>query len=249
LLYPHLVEAVCPLLALAGDGRSVVEGVDDTHRCHAEAPSLPVDRQLQARTCLTPAHVRCERYLAYAARNGPTSRARAAVADGLVSTRLALTPEPAWRGLAGRASRTPRGGLVAAGAGLLIAFLGVGTVTAWALGALPLAGAAASPSPQVIESARPTASPIAPTATASPTRTPTPTRRPTATPAATPVPTATPTATPVPTAAPVQTYVVQEGDTLAAIAQRLGSSVAAIQAANSIDDPNEILIGEVLVIP
>ena len=42
---------------------------------------------------------------------------------------------------------------------------------------------------------------------------------------------------------------VQEGDTLAAIAQRFGTTASAIQAANGIDDPDEIVIGQVLVIP
>jgi LysM repeat protein len=58
--------------------------------------------------------------------------------------------------------------------------------------------------------------------------------------------------TPAPTAAPPppqQTYVVQQGDTLAAIAQRFGTTVAAIQAANGIANPDEILVGQVLVIP
>jgi len=43
--------------------------------------------------------------------------------------------------------------------------------------------------------------------------------------------------------------VVQEGDTLAAIAQRFGTTVAALQQANGIDDPNEIIVGQVLTIP
>ena len=42
---------------------------------------------------------------------------------------------------------------------------------------------------------------------------------------------------------------VQEGDTLAAIAQRFGTTVAALQEANGIEDPDEIVIGQVLVIP
>jgi len=89
-----------------------------------------------------------------------------------------------------------------------------------------------------------------PTPTARPTPTPTP--PPTATPAPTPVPTPVPTvaATPVPTAPPPQqqTYTVQQGDTLAAIAQQFGTTVAALQAANGIEDPNEIFVGQVLVI-
>jgi stage VI sporulation protein D len=65
------------------------------------------------------------------------------------------------------------------------------------------------------------------------------------------VPTVVPTAvpTPAPTAVPQQTYVVQQGDTLAAIAQRFGVTVSALQATNGIEDPDEIIIGQVLVIP
>jgi LysM repeat protein len=43
--------------------------------------------------------------------------------------------------------------------------------------------------------------------------------------------------------------VVQEGDTLAAIAERFGSTVSALQEANGIEDPDEIVIGQRLVIP
>ena len=42
---------------------------------------------------------------------------------------------------------------------------------------------------------------------------------------------------------------VQEGDTLALIAQQFGTTVEALSAANGIEDPNEIVIGDVLVIP
>jgi LysM repeat protein len=42
---------------------------------------------------------------------------------------------------------------------------------------------------------------------------------------------------------------VVEGDTLAEIAQRFGTSVGALQAANGIEDPDEIQVGQVLVIP
>ena len=55
---------------------------------------------------------------------------------------------------------------------------------------------------------------------------------------------------PTPTPAPApQTYTVVEGDTLAAIAQRFGTTVEALQDANGIEDPDEIIIGQVLVIP
>ncbi|HEX2884204.1 MAG TPA: LysM domain-containing protein, partial [Candidatus Limnocylindria bacterium] len=85
-----------------------------------------------------------------------------------------------------------------------------------------------------------------PTPTNSPTPEPTPQPTPPPTPAPTPVPTVA--ATPAPPPAQT-TYVVQQGDTLAAIAQRFGTTVAAIQAANGIADPNEIIVGQVLVIP
>lgn len=54
-------------------------------------------------------------------------------------------------------------------------------------------------------------------------------------------------ATPVPGSG--QTYTVQRGDTLFTIAQRLGTTVAAIQRANNISDPNRISVGQVLIVP
>jgi LysM repeat protein len=116
-----------------------------------------------------------------------------------------------------------------------------------AIGALPGAGSAPSgepatpslttdttPLPAVGE---PSPRPPEATAVASPSA------------AATPRP--TPAVTPVPTAPPPQsvTYVVQPGDTLAAIAVRFGTSVSALQAANDLADTDVILIGQVLVIP
>jgi LysM repeat protein len=46
-----------------------------------------------------------------------------------------------------------------------------------------------------------------------------------------------------------QVYVVQAGDTLAAIAQRTGSSVTAIAAANRLSNPGQLRIGQPLAIP
>ncbi len=58
--------------------------------------------------------------------------------------------------------------------------------------------------------------------------------------------------TPAPTAPPPppsqQTYTVQQGDTLGSIAQQFGTTVAALQTANGIEDPNEIFVGQVLLI-
>jgi LysM repeat protein len=239
------MERVCPLLALAGDRQAAIDGVDPAHRCHAEDPPLPIDRTMQTRLCLTTEHDRCERYAAFVARTG-TTPGRAAFADGFVSTRLLLTPQPAWRGIAGRARGSRTAAFVVAGAGVAT----VGVATAVVAGAL----LAERPAAVVDPTPTPTPTPTA-RATPSPSSLPTPsaTVEPTAVPTAppTPAPTAIPTAppTPAPTPAPVRTYTVVEGDTLASIAQRFGTTVGALQAANGIDDPDEIVIGQVLVIP
>jgi LysM repeat protein len=83
-----------------------------------------------------------------------------------------------------------------------------------------------------------------------------PTLEPTAVPTAQPTPGDTPSASRTPRpqrSAPAtpepQTYVVQPGDTLSIIADQFGTSVEALQAANGIDDPDEIVPGQVLIIP
>jgi LysM repeat protein len=239
------VDRVCPLLALAGDRHAAVDGVDGAHRCHAEPEPLALDRTTQAQRCLVEAHERCERYLAYKRRTGTANPGRSAVGDGFASTRLLLAPQPVWRGLAGRA-RSPRPPPVVAGGAAVAALglAGIGIAAAFMSGpdGEPPVGSV-SPSPSTA-SVRPT---VEPTPVVTPTPTPPPT--PTPTPAATPTPAPTPPPTPAPTPVPQQTYVVAPGDTLASIAQQFGTTVAAIQAANGIANPNEILIGQVLVIP
>lgn len=63
---------------------------------------------------------------------------------------------------------------------------------------------------------------------------------------ATPMPTLPPTPTPTPI--PL-VYTVQEGDTLSAIGQRYGVTVAEIVAANNLPNPDMLTIGQRLVIP
>lgn len=91
------------------------------------------------------------------------------------------------------------------------------------------------------------------------TPTPTPTPPPTATVAIAAVATLPPTATPAPyTPAPTPTptvtptpviYQIQTGDSLLAIAQRYGLSVASLQDANGILDPRTLQVGQQLIIP
>jgi LysM repeat protein len=63
------------------------------------------------------------------------------------------------------------------------------------------------------------------------------------------VPAAAPSSPATPTSSQGKTYVVQQGDTLSKIAVRFGVTVAALQSANNISDPNKVYPGQVLKIP
>gem|GEM_PF-656257 len=153
--------------------------------------------------------------------------------------------------MAGRARRARPGPLFAlAGAALVAGVGGIFLVSAlvdeeidFALVAKPSVAA----SPFAVDTATPSPSPI-PTATSAPPLA-TPTAEPTA--AATPTSTLAPTPASTPAVTPVsqQTYVVAEGDTLALIAQDFGTTVDELQSINGIDDPDQINLGQVLVIP
>jgi LysM repeat protein len=112
-----------------------------------------------------------------------------------------------------------------------------------------------TPTIQVEITPRPTVALPAAVATTYFPPTPPPTRLPRATLTATAPPaTDTPIPTTVPATAPptitptITTYVVQEGDTLTSIAQRFGTTIDAIIAANNLPS-TVITIGQVLVIP
>jgi nucleoid-associated protein YgaU len=234
------VDDVCPLLALVGDRHAAIDGADAGHRCHADDPPSPIERATQSRLCLTIAHDRCERYVAFLARRPGITPGRSAAGDGLVSTRLVLAPQPPWRGIAGRARRSRSLLLIGGAAGATV----IGITGVALAGSLLAAGpdpTAEPPSPSATSTPRPTTTP---TPSPTPTLAPTPTASPTPAPTPSPTPVVTPAPPPPPT-----TYTVAAGDTLALIAQRFGTTVPAIQAANGIDDPNSISIGQVLVIP
>ena len=231
---------MCPLLGLVGDRHAAIDGADASHRCHAEHPPSTIDRGTQVQLCLSAAHDRCERYLAFVARSPGVTPGRLQAGDRLVSTRLLLAPQPAWRGFAGRARRS-RSMLVVGGVAGVAA---IGITGAAVAGSL--IGSAPSPSPTASASPTPTTEP---TPTATPTPSPTATATPTPTPTPTPALTPSPEVTPAPTQPPQTTYTVVAGDTLALIADRFGTTVSALQAANGIDDPNTINVGQVLVIP
>jgi LysM repeat protein len=233
---------VCPLLGLVGDRHAAIDGADPSHRCHAELPPSTIDRGTQAQLCLSVAHDRCERYLAFVARSPGVTPGHLHAGDHLVSTRLLLAPQPAWRGFAGRARRS-RSMLVVGGVAGVAA---IGITGAAVAGSL----IGSDPGPSPTASVSPTPTPTnEPTPPATPTLAPSPTATPTSTPTATPAPTPSPIVTPAPTPPPQTTYTVVAGDTLALIADRFGTTVAALQVANGINDPNTINVGQVLVIP
>lgn len=52
-----------------------------------------------------------------------------------------------------------------------------------------------------------------------------------------------------PTPTPAGLYIVQENDTLSGIAERFGTTVDEIIAANGLTDPNALQVGQALIIP
>jgi LysM repeat protein len=260
------MDRVCPLLGLAVDRRTVIDGVDGGHRCHALSPPEPLDHRMQAQRCLTPAHERCERLIAYRSRGGALPGS--GPGHGLVTTRLVLAPEPAWRGIAGRARRIHRGPIIAAAvATLVLGAAGVAVGAAVLDGRIQLGRAADAVQPSASEGLEPTGAatpgasgapeatrpPSAPPSAASsgPPATPAPAVAPTSVPTPVPSPIPTPPPTPLPTTPPpvTSTYTVVEGDTLASIADRFGTTVEALQNLNGLEDPDEIVIGQVLTLP
>lgn len=229
------MDRICPYLALADDGRTVADGFDPEHRCHALSPPAPLERSRQVQLCLTEAHARCERFAAartaWLAASSGLPRVAPDVAFG--RTRLVLEPEAAWRGLASSpASRIGRPALlVAAVAAAVIALLVLSS----------LFGILNGPP---VESASPTASPTR-SLSSSPLASSPPASIGASAPASAPVPSATPVVTPAPSQ---RTYVVQQGDTLNDIAQRFGTTAEAIKAANGLAN-DTINVGQVLIIP
>jgi LysM repeat protein len=234
------MDRICPFLALAADHRTVVDGYDSDHRCHALAEPDALDRTRQLQLCLNEAHRECERYLAAVQvrrADGPIQPVPAPDAR-VARTRLVLDasgssrrPDSDLALMGPRARRLVLAGVVGV-LGILVLVSGVADGLA-SLVVRP----SPSPSPSADTTPVPTSSAAAPSAT------------PVATPAPTPLP-----ATPAPPPAPVspaatQSYVVQQGDTLSAIAGRFGTTVAAIQAANGLGESDVINIGQVLVIP
>lgn len=52
-----------------------------------------------------------------------------------------------------------------------------------------------------------------------------------------------------PTPTPAGLYIVKQGDTLGGLAQQFGTTVEELMAANNINDPNALQVGQALIIP
>jgi len=227
------VDRICPYLALADDGRTVADGFDPEHRCHALSPPAPLERSRQVQLCLTEAHARCERFAAartaWLAASSGLPRVAPDVDFG--RTRLVLEPEAAWRGLASspqtRFSRPAV--LVAAVAVAVVALLVVSSLSGILNGALTGGSDTPSASPSPSATALASAPPASAVASVSEVA----------------VPSATPVTTPAPTP---RTYIVQQGDTLNEIATQFGTTAQAIRDANGITG-DTINVGQVLIIP
>ena len=236
----------CPLL-LASTGGWRLDVPSRDHRCAAFVPSAPLAPEKQARLCLTDAHVTCATYLASLA-------AREARLGSISADRTTR-----WGFARTTTIIEDAGGLRARLLTIVLdrrrwpAVPAVLLVTA--LFTLALSGFRAGvPATPVA-----TASPGIPTTTTTPGRSDAPAPTPTAEPAPTdapsgaPVsaaPTAAATAAPPATSGPTfRTYVVQQGDTLSAIAAEFGTTVQAIVDLNNLSNPGQLSVGQVLRIP
>ena len=239
---PRPLDAVCPFLALEGDGRTALEVPDRHHRCHAVQPRAELTRAEQAGLCLTRRHLGCPRYVA---------RQEAAPADGVSaadaaepgwqiidvpSTRLVALPAPVPLSSRVAAVTRPLGAATSGVAVLALVVWAAAFAGEWDSG--ETAASRWGASRQV---ALATEAPLATPSEAVATRTPAPTSTP---PAVGPAP-----IEPLPTAPPEPTvYVVKQGDTLWSIATQFGTTPDVIMAYNGLE--TDILqIDQVLLIP
>lgn len=228
---PAVPGPVCPHLGLEDDPASHFAFPSSAQRCHASGRPFSVESAKQARDCLTAAHVTCPRYRPPAPTTGGAALVLAAVSAE--TPRRSAGARPSIRRIVNVALAV----ILAVGAALGGLVLGSRLADragggAGDAGGSPAAGVSTVPA-SVAPLTTPTATP-APTPTASPTTATGPTPSPTA--ATTPAPT------------PV-THRVKPGETLTTIAALYGVTVAALEKANRIADPNLIFTGQVLVIP
>ncbi len=219
----------CPYLGLADDPATHFAFATIAHRCGSPRGPREIGLTYQASVCLAANYPTCRRFSDAPPR--PEAGLSVAAARGA----------PALDRVAGPARATGRTGrrrrFRVSLAVVVVAVFAIAAVAGWLMtrpSAPPAGGAAASPS------ASPVVSPGAST-TRSPSSTPSS--------AASPRPTSTPGTSPTDaTPAPI-IHAVVRGETLSSIANRYGVTIAAIQEANGLADPNYIVGGQRLIIP
>jgi LysM repeat protein len=243
---PHqVVRGICPYLGTGEGWRLAVP--DRAHRCLAVSPPTPLALDKQSRLCLVDLHAACATFLAAAEPLGADQRPDARVpADTIRRPVRRRWPVPRTQATVldvGRGSvdvrSIARARATTQVALVVLALVAFGALLLARIGGLPpvVATAGASPSSIVEGSTSPAGARPPQTADAQPTVGPSPTAE-----AAGPSPLVGPSAS-------LRRYTVRAGDTLLQIARRYGTSVKALQAANSITNPADLQIGQVLRIP
>ncbi len=241
----HAPVPVCPYLGLTDDPQTHFAFPSSAQRCHASRRPAAIEGAKQARDCLTEAHVACSRYHPPVARAGAATAGAATAGAATVSLAALQASAPHRPGARPSGRRSVNTivivilAVAAAIAGIAIGWRLAGTLNTGAVvsGGSPAAGASAAPAsastapPSPAPSLTPSPSPSLPP---SPTPTPTLLRSPSRPPSATPA---------------LLTHQIKRGETLTIIAARYGVTVAALQKANGITDPNLIFVGQILVIP
>lgn len=233
---PDEIPTVCPYLGLPGDPQSHFSFPEGGHRCSAMDGEARIDLAFQAGTCLSSEYTSCARF------RSATHPPMSPVAGVTVTTAAAGPVRTSRR-------RTFVRGLIGVA---LLAGVGVASITlAILIAGINRESAGTSPTVPPFAAASPTSEP---SASATPLPTPTASATPSASPVvtATPAPSATasPTPQPTPTLEPTPiVYVVEQGDTLRRIAAFYGVTVAAVVEANDLADPDDIRVGQGLIIP
>lgn len=226
------VSATCPYLVSSGGSWRAVNPSRD-HRCGALDPPAPQTTDKQRMHCLSPEHIECATFGAARAARTATLAAGSdpALVDAadrrrrpLARTAPILLEQPRLVDQAMRLQLDRAPGQLAL-IGLMVLAFAVVALTR-------LSAGGAGPAPSSVPSSA--------AVVGSPTPRPTPTATPTFDPSA------SPSANPSPSFR--TTYKVKKGDTLAAIAGRLGTTAAKIKTLNGLKS-NTLKVGQVLKIP
>jgi LysM repeat protein len=242
--------SLCPYLRTSdGDWRASWALRD--HRCGAVEPPAPLSGEKQRRLCLVPGHIDCATYRAaeQAAASGSVA-GRTGTADGGDEGRAGSgirwpmpRTAPVVLDRSGRALIDWRPDRSLAQVGLVILMVLAFIMLAYARMSAPPDPSAGS-APTVTPTARASGSSAGP-ASAVPGSGAVPSSDGSGEPAS-PAPSGSAGADA--SSAGDGTYRVRAGDTLSGIAARFGTTIAALQALNAIDDPSRLRVGQVLII-